>query len=290
MVPRANIVIYISTVNTTTDWNNAFARAVSDGCDVITHSWGTDEAYGYGDFLSSSLSSAIAQGTTVLCSSGDYGSEGSSVAGVLTTDYPATNADVVAVGGTVLTLNSDNTRNTEVYDVDSGGGLSTVVAIPSFQQINTLHYTPIVGGVTGSPNRLNVRGVPDISAPFMTYPLYYNGAIVDVGGTSASTPVMAGMVARFKALTGQRLGLANNLFYSNPNAFYEITSGNDLAEMNNGYAATAGWNAVTGLGAPIGSALYQILKTAAFSTYPQRTYGYRPSAGPVYPRRTNGIR
>jgi subtilase family serine protease len=69
MVPRANIVIYIG-INTTNSFNNVISRAVSDGCDIITISWGSDEVT---DKLSVPLTAAAEKGITVFASSGDTG-------------------------------------------------------------------------------------------------------------------------------------------------------------------------------------------------------------------------
>ena len=73
-------------------------------------------------------------------------------------------------------------------------------------------------------------------------------------GTSASAPIMAGMVARFISKNGGRrppggsAGL-NKIFYQNTGSFYDIATGNNASLLSTGYASTTGWDAVTGLGA-----------------------------------------
>ena len=133
-----------------------------------------------------------------------------------------------------------------------------------------------------------MRGIPDISAPMNQYALYYNGSLTSIGGTSAGTPTMAGMLARFKALTGQALSsyAYNNLFYSNPSAFYDITTGNNATAIANGYAARAGWDPVTGMGTPNGTSLLNLIignRPVQGQAWP-RVFGIRPTKGQTYPR------
>ena len=48
--------------------------------------------------------------------------------------------------------------------------------------------------------------------------------------------------------------------------FNDITTGNNATNLSIGYAATTGWDAVTGLGTPNGTAIYNLLKTQAVAT------------------------
>ena len=265
MVPGATITLYITTSSTTTAaWNGAFQQAVTDGCDVITHSWGAPELYG--DFCASAFANAATANIPILVASGDAGSDngnGSSEG----TQYPASSAGVIAVGGTRLVLNtSTNTRLSETLDSGDpafgstwggGGGISSFITLPSFQSGLTYETYNTSTRVTGTPTALPRRGVPDISAPMNAYIMYFNGTLTGVGGTSAAAPVMAGMIARLKALTGKALSSAayNALFYANTGSFYDITTGTNATEIANGYAATVGWDAASGLGSPNGGNL-----------------------------------
>jgi kumamolisin len=150
------------------------------------------------------LANAAAKGITVLAASGDQGSSGNQAPGPISVCYPASSPNVVAVGGTILNYNTSTyARFLETASVSSGGGISTVFPVPTWQtglQAN-LYFTSNgysqVSTITG-------RGVPDISAPYQTYVMYYNNNIVGTGGTSASCPIMAGMLARFMSLNGGR--------------------------------------------------------------------------------------
>lgn len=75
-----------------------------------------------------------------------------------------------------------------------------------------------------------------------------------VGGTSASAPIVAGIVtllneARLKAGKSP-VGFLNPTFYKNPDAFNDITHGNNSGCGTGGFNAVPGWDPVTGLGTP----------------------------------------
>ncbi|OQS02045.1 tripeptidyl-peptidase [Thraustotheca clavata] len=97
--------------------------------------------------------------------------------------------------------------------------------------------------------------------------------IHSVSGTSASTPVMAGLVTLWNDLrlkAGKTpLGFLNPLLYqigsANPKAFHDITSGDNAAARNGSYEceysfkAGVGWDAVTGFGTPDFNALTKLI-------------------------------
>src|SRR5207247_7230760 len=120
--------------------------------------------------------------------------------------------------------------------------------------------------------RPSARGIPDIAGQgsgrtgrlgYLTEPDFAGGATgcggadpcstgwYVVGGTSSSAPQWAGLVAMADQIAGHNLGFINPALYRLANNiatykadFYDVTRG------NNGYAASIGWDAVTGLGTP----------------------------------------
>jgi len=112
---------------------------------------------------------------------------------------------------------------------------------------------------------LTTRGVPDIAGPMNTYGLWFGNTITGFGGTSAATPIMAGMLARFMSLNGGRRPIPNAIhpiLYGNLNAYYDITTGNNATvSYSNGYAASSNWDPVTGLGVPFGNVVYQMVSS-----------------------------
>ena len=181
-------------------------------------------------------------GVTFLASTGDDGSPGS---------FPAYSPNVVAVGGTTLTL-SGNNYVSEVGWSDSGGGQSTCESEPTYQ----------LGVQTSS-----YRQIPDVSfdanpaTGVAVYDSYDDGSStpwVQVGGTSVASPCWAGLVAigdQFRASVG--LGTMDGptqtlpLLYGMKAAdFHDITSGS-----NGGFSAHAGYDEVTGIGTPVANNL-----------------------------------
>ena len=264
MVPKATITIYIGI-----DLASAMTQAWTDNNHIMSISWATNENVS-GDHLGSLISVSNSSNIAICAASGDWGSTfagGSSLAAC----YPAISPYVIGVGGTSLTINNSNVRVTEsdfnYAGGGSGGAISTLFTVPSYQ--NGLYYTPITSNIVGSPTPLTHRGSPDISAPYYGYPIYYNGEILLAAGTSASTPFIAGMLARMQKLTGiQRSSLAyNTIFYANKSAFYDITVGQNNDLITDGYAGTQSWDPVTGLGPPIGDRLYTVLSGGTLDPY-----------------------
>ena len=265
MVPAANIVIYRAP-NTTSSFSNAVDRAVAENCDVISISWGGTEN---SDYMTTALANASANGITVCAGSGDRGSD--NYAGTLGVLYPASSPNVVAVGGTQLTYNSSTyQRVSESVSIYSGGGISKVFPVPSWQTglkanlFFSSNGNSFVSTITG-------RGVPDISAPYSNYIFWFGAAasgysaanILVVGGTSAACPIMAGMFARYISATGRRpiSNAIHPILYANTSAYSDITSGNNLSYLNGGFVANIGWDPVVGLGAPKGNVVYQMVSS-----------------------------
>ena len=180
---------------------------------------------------------------TYVAASGDYGAW----SGVT---YPSASPNVLAVGGTTLTLSASGSYGSESGWSGSTGGFSSFEAEPSYQTA-TLQSAGLSDGA---------RTVPDVSLdadPSTGYSVYdsvpYDGESgwFDVGGTSAAAPAWAGLVAiadQGLAIAGHGTLSTNELLnelYSLPSSdFHDVTSG------SNGYSATAGYDLVTGLGTP----------------------------------------
>ena len=194
-------------------------------------------------------------GVTFVASTGDYGAADP--------EYPAFSPNVVAVGGTSLTLNADGSYNSETgwgyYSdsagafIGSGGGISLYEPEPAYQQ-----------GVqsTGSRTTPDVSLVADpatgawIADPYNLDP---SNPFEVVGGTSLSAPAWAGLLAlvnQGRAAAGESTLNSTSptdtqqALYMLPQSDYNvITSG------TNGYTASAGYNLVTGLGTPVANLL-----------------------------------
>jgi subtilase family serine protease len=79
----------------------------------------------------------------------------------------------------------------------------------------------------------------------------------DIGGTSASSPQWAGLIAIADQMAGRDLGYINPALYiiaNDPgkyaNDFFDVTTNCNGSSSIPGYCASTGWDAVTGLGTP----------------------------------------
>lgn len=284
VAPGATVVVYTA-ANSGSGFVNAVLAVANDTTynpGSLGISWGSSTEGS--DYLNSAFQACVVKGIICFTATGDSGANN------LVVGYPQTNAYQVAAGGTSLYLNSNNTWNNEAAWTGSGGGISTLISRPSWQAGLT-SQTVTNTGTYGSPTALPKRGIPDISAPAdpaTGYVFYLNGSLVQYGGTSAAAPFLAGAVARLLQLgTGRRISNFNTVFYSTTSAFTDITLGNNLNSNANGYTATTGWDAATGLGSP--NATFAQLFTQP-STFPKFNYNSRPTSGQVYPRRTTGAR
>ena len=67
-------------------------------------------------------------------------------------------------------------------------------------------------------------------------------------------PLWAGLIALANHANGRDVGFVNPTLYAATSAFHDITKG-----TNGGFSAKAGWDACTGLGSPIGTAVIAAL-------------------------------
>ena len=157
--------------------------------------------------------------------------------------FPSCCTNVLAIGGTSLTINSDNNRNTEKVWSLSGCGISKSFLKPAYQ-----------------PTNLTNRSTPDMCCIADSKPGCYvvlNLKLYSMGGTSLSAPIYAGIMS---LITQDRLNnkkapytsVANKpnsiqpLLYNllnKPDSYYDVTNG---SSSNNN--ATIGFDIASGLG------------------------------------------
>lgn len=154
-----------------------------------------------------------------------------------------------------LIIYLDDRRTTVPFT--SGSGFSDYFARPDYQEEAVSQYLAQNNNFsqyTGLFNTLG-RAYPDIAAQGVSYSTVWNGSIVPVDGTSASTPAAAAIVALVNdaLLNAGRntLGFLNPWLYQGGyEAFNDIVSGSaDGCEVK-GFTAGPGWDAVTGYGTP----------------------------------------
>jgi len=268
--------------------NNNVAKIMSTSFGQCESSMGTSE----NTFYNNLWSQAATQGITSFVSSGDSGAagcnvgkdttgSGAAVSGLASTPYN------IAVGGSQFNdtaspstyWNSTNGSDqssalgyipeiawNESANVSGGtglwassGGQSTVYSKPSWQ---------VCVGVPST----NARFVPDIALTAASHDGYLViqghtstvSGLGAVGGTSASSPSFASLMALVNQKTGQSWGNANTKFYALANAqyassgtvmFHDVTSGNNSVPGVTGFSCSVGYDAVTGVGTVDANAL-----------------------------------
>lgn len=269
IAPGAKIVVYFSP-NTDQGFIDTITTAVHDTTNkpgVLSISWGGPES-GWSAASRTSLDnacqSAAALGVTITVASGDNGSTDGGTGNNV--DFPASSPHVLACGGTRLTgsgatISSEIVWNDQPSGGATGGGVSTVFALPTWQaNANVPKASTNTGG----------RGVPDVSgdaSPESGYSVLVDGQQQVVGGTSAVAPLWAGLITLVNQGRVQAglatAGFINPTLYATPAALRDITSGS-----NGTFKAATGWDACTGLGSPNGTAVLQALDTGASTSAP----------------------
>ncbi|MGZ5202063.1 MAG: S53 family peptidase [Telluria sp.] len=268
VAPKAAIVVYFAP-NTEQGFLDAITAAIHDNVNkpsVISISWGAPESEWSQQALTAydqAFQAAAALGVTVCCAAGDAGSsdqnpDNGTPDGLAHADFPASSPYVLACGGTRLTASNGKIASEVVWNDDpqssaGGGGVSDFFGLPDWQRAANVPASVNPGGRVG-------RGVPDVAgnaSPSTGYKVRVDFLNFVVGGTSAVSPLWAGLVALMNQKLPQPVGWLNPLLYgpvAGSGAFHDITSGDIGA-----YAARAGWDACTGWGSPDGSALLATL-------------------------------
>lgn len=267
IVPAAHIAVYFAP-NTDAGFMDSITTAVHDRKNkpsVISISYGGPESGWMPQALMAfdqALQDAAVLGVTICVASGDSGSSDGIDDGGDHVDFPASSPHVLACGGTSLGVSGNAIAEESVWNDGAnggagGGGVSTVFALPSWQQ--GLRVTLAEGGT----EPLAMRGVPDVAGdadPETGYQVRIDGTDTVIGGTSAVAPLYAALVARINAARGRPIGFINPTLYAGPSAFNDITIGN-----NGDFAASSGWDACTGLGSPDGTGIAALFATGAAS-------------------------
>jgi kumamolisin len=262
VAPGAKIVVYF-TPNTDQGFIDAISTAVHDTTNkpsVISISWGGPESSWSTQSLNAldaACQSAAALGITITVAAGDSGSTDGLTDGQNHVDFPASSPHVLACGGTTLqssgtTITSETVWNELASDEGAtGGGVSSVFPLPSWQANANVPSPTVTGGG---------RGVPDVSAdadPSTGYTIRVDGQTMVIGGTSAVAPLWAGLIALANAQNGATAGFIQPAIYAAKAkaAFNDITSGTNYSGTPVGFKAGPGWDPCTGLGSPIGTKL-----------------------------------
>ncbi|RDV46249.1 peptidase S53 [Leifsonia sp. ku-ls] len=274
LAPGASLVVYFAP-NTDAGFLDAVSMAAhADPTPAaISISWGQSEDQWTPQARTAfdqALQDAAALGVTTTVAAGDDGSSDRVGDGRPHVDFPASSPHALACGGTRLeadattgTVHSETVWNNGRGGGATGGGVSAVFPLPSWQ---TGVGVPRDAGGTdagGAANGPGGRGVPDVSAvadPQTGYRVRVDGQDTVIGGTSAVAPLWAALVARLVQSTGKPLGLAQPALYDSIRTGQVAAGFRDITVGDNGaFAAGPGWDACTGLGVPNGASLLSAL-------------------------------
>ncbi len=252
MAPGAQLHAFFAP-NTDQGFLNAIkaAHAALKRGDAISISWGqaeNDWDPAVRTAFDAEFQACWADGIAVTAAAGDNGSgDGEPGAHV---DFPASSPHVLGCGGTSLLVTPslvETVWNDGSQGGATGGGTSTVFALPDYQKLSN---------IPGSKK----RGVPDVAGVadpetgwsiINTDSKYYV-----IGGTSAVAPMWAALTVCLTQALGASCDLLS-LVYALKGWNRDITSGN-----NGTFVARPGWDGCTGNGAPNGGLLLAALKGA----------------------------
>jgi hypothetical protein len=306
-VARNASIIY---VNSTNAFNSATYAIDQDLASIISMSFGGCESENQSFIPSNevTMQKASTEGISFLASSGDSGAAAcdSDQNGVATqglaVNYPASSPEVTGVGGNEFNENGGNYWG-NTNGTNGGSALSYIPEIAWNDTAENNMLSASGGGASScdSPGCASgfpkpswqtglgvpsdgVRDVPDVAMDASADHDGYlfcsadNGADCSkgvstsetVGGTSASTPVFAGIVTLLNQQMGNKppagVGNLNSKLYTlaqntNNGIFHDVTSGNNIvpctqgtkgcpanAPFQYGYSAGTGYDQVTGLG------------------------------------------
>jgi subtilase family serine protease len=229
--PLCKILLVEANSNSLVSLGKAVNEAAALGADVISNSYGTDE---YGGILDLGAQYYTHPGIAQVASSGDYGFGPA--------QFPAVYGGVIGVGGTSLTTTASGGWTEQAW-WGAGSGCSAWIDKPTWQHDPHCLMRTVA----------DVSAVADPDTGFAVYDTFGlgadNGWIV-VGGTSLSSPLIAGMI-----------GLAGNSDQlDTPRYLYWHRSGlADVVGGSNGYCGgdylcngRKGYDGPTGLGSPRG--------------------------------------
>lgn len=166
-------------------------------------------------------------------------------------NWPSSCPNVISAGGTSLTLTSENRRLNETVWNGTGCGTSAIEPIPLYQSSN---------GIQGTHRQTpDVCAVADPNTGMSVYNTLFNSPSnpwITVGGTSLSTPLIAGMICLINQkrvqLSKPRLNAQSFLTYA-----YSLSTnayGSDFFDITQGASGSAraktGDDVPSGIGAP----------------------------------------
>jgi pro-kumamolisin-like protein/all-beta uncharacterized protein len=283
--PKASIQFVVSASTNTSDGITLSSQYIVNQnlAPVISLSFGSCEAAlgtSGNQFWNSLWQQAAAQGMTVLVAAGDSGAAGcddpssntatggASVNGLCSSPYST------CVGGTQFSDTANPSAYWSASNTSTLGSALSYIPEAVWNQSGTTSGGSELWAGSGGVSQVypkpawqtgpgvpadGHRDVPDVSLNASThdgYLIVMNGQLYVVGGTSAPTPSLAGLMAMNAQKAGTRLGNANPALYAlavkqasaGAAVFHDVTTGNNSVPGQTGFNAGPGYDLATGLG------------------------------------------
>ena len=206
------------------------------GATVISNSWGGPEQAGQPATAYETYFNHPGIATFVSAGDDGYNDAGQGP------DYPATSAYVIAVGGTNLQKAANSRGWTETAWTSGGSACSLSIPKPAYQTGTMCQYKATT----------DIAAVGDPATGVAVYnTMNQNGGWIVVGGTSASSP----LVASIFAVTGNGGQTSGSFVMANASKLNDVTSGTNGTCGNILCTAGTGWDGPTGYGTPNAQAL-----------------------------------
>jgi subtilase family serine protease len=237
--PNCHIILVEANSATTANLGAGVNAAVALGAEFVSNSYGGSESSSDSTFDTEFYKHA---GVAVTASAGDSG---------FGVEYPAASQYVTAVGGTSLSTASNSRGWTETVWGSSAGGEGTGSGC-SVDDPKPTWQTD-----TGCAKRTNndVSAVADPNTGVAVYDTYDQSGWLEVGGTSASSPIIASVFAL--AGTPASGTFPSSYPYAHTANLFDVTSGAN-GTCSPAYLCTGevGYDGPTGLGTPNGIAAF----------------------------------
>lgn len=265
LAPGANIVLVTTPSANLSQLLQAEQYALANHLgQIISQSWAVTENTLFnpsGIHLMKSFDAfyqqAAADNVTVFSATGDTGAANPDNNGkyypFATVNFPASDPNLTAVGGTVLTASVLGKFQYETGWTRSGGGVSQYWPEPTWQR----QLNPTVQNILK-----NHRGLPDVSynadqnKPIVIYQSFppQKAGYYTISGASEGPPQWSGIIADGNQYAGHPLGFLNQYLYelgvNGQTVYHDSTVGNNTYHHVTGYSCMPGWDPVTGWGSP----------------------------------------
>jgi subtilase family serine protease len=233
--PNCKILLVEASSNSLSNLAAAVNTAAKLGATEISNSYGGSE---YSSEVSDSAYNHPGIAVTVASGDNGYGSFG----------FPAASPNVIAVGGTTLTLGAGNTYGNESVWGGAGSGCSLYVTAPAWQS-----FLSACGGKRGTADVAADASPSTGAAVYDSVRYQGRSGWFQVGGTSLSSPLVAAVYALAGGLpekTSAASGLYGHL--GDSTTLHDVTSGSNGTCSAIMCKGAVGYDGPTGVGTPKG--------------------------------------